>query len=330
MTTVQEQAQGRSGAPDVSATHPHVFKPNAVAGFGYIVISVIGFSLLPVWTNLLLDSGMPPFSIAVWRFAIVAPSFWIVSMVMKARSHPSRTQPPLPRVKLILLGSLYSISAVSAFFGLSFIPAGTYSVIFYTYPMIVALIGLFLGERLSLWGWVAILLTLVGVALTAPGFDEGLRGDNLTGVLLALVNSTAVAVYFVLSSKLLRGRVSSLAGVARAIAWTMTGTLIFILLVGTVVGIQAPQSAQEIIYLIALGLFSTVISVFSVNMGIQLAGATRAAVFGTFEPLLTAVMALAFLGQQMQAVQWLGGIIVVVSVILLQTRGSRREARLKP
>ncbi|MGQ9908809.1 MAG: DMT family transporter [Candidatus Flexifilum sp.] len=322
MSAVQDSAQGRSGAP-VASDRGQTFKPSALVGFGYIALSVFGFSMLPVWTNLLLDAGMPPFSIAVWRFVIVAPVFWIAALVMNSARARVQAQPirRLPRRGLMLLGSLYALSAVTAFFGLSYIPAGTFSVIFYTYPMIVALIGLVLGERLSLWGWIAVILTLIGVALTAPGFADGLRGENLAGVILALINAAVVALYFVISSRLLRGRVATLGGVMQAVAWTMTGTLIFILAVGAIVGIQTPQSWPEVLYLLALALFSTVMSLFAVNMGIQFAGPTRAAVFGTFEPLLTALMAFLFLRQEMQAIQWLGGVIVVISVVLLQTRG---------
>lgn len=322
MTAVQDSAQGRSSAPVASAERP-TFKPNALTGFAYIALSVFGFSMLPVWTNFLLDAGMPPFSIAVWRFVIVAPAFWVAALILngvRLHAQPAGEQ-SLPRRRLMLLGSLYAISAVTAFFGLSYIPAGTFSVIFYTYPMIVALIGLALGERLSVWGWIAVILTLIGVALTAPGFADGLRGENLAGVALALINATVVACYFVLSGKLLGGRVSTLGGVMRAVAWTMTGTLIFILAAGAIVGIQPPRSWPEVVYLLALALFSTVMSLFAVNMGIQFAGPTRAAVFGTFEPLLTALMAFIFLRQEMQAIQWLGGVVVVISVVLLQTRG---------
>ncbi|MCS7071913.1 MAG: DMT family transporter, partial [Anaerolinea sp.] len=191
MTAVQDSAQGRSSAPVASAERP-TFKPNALTGFAYIALSVFGFSMLPVWTNFLLDAGMPPFSIAVWRFVIVAPAFWVAALILNGvRSHAQPAgQQSLPRRRLMLLGSLYAISAVTAFFGLSYIPAGTFSVIFYTYPMIVALIGLALGERLSVWGWIAVILTLIGVALTAPGFADGLRGENLAGVALALINAT--------------------------------------------------------------------------------------------------------------------------------------------
>lgn len=290
----------------------------------FIVVAVIGYSVLPVWTNLLLDAGMLPFDIGVWRFVIAAPVFWIASFILdRRRAGGAVAILPMPRLRLMLLGSLYSASALAAFFGLDLIPAGTYSVIFYTFPAMVALMGLLLGERLALIGWAAIGMTLVGVMLTAPDFSEGLAGANFTGVVLALINAVTVAVYFIVSGRLLADRVTGLASMARAVAWTMTGTLFFIAIAALFVGVNLPTQPLQVVYLFGLGLISTVMSVFCLNMGIQMTGPTRAAVFGTFEPLLTAIMAFIFLGQAMLPIQWVGGIVVVASMIVLQTRGSQ-------
>ena len=65
--------------------------------------------------------------------------------------------------------------------------------------------------------------------------------------------------------------------------------------------------------------------VFALNAGIQKLGATRAAIIATFEPVLTAVLALIFLGEVMLPIQWLGGAVIIASVILLQIRHASVE-----
>jgi drug/metabolite transporter (DMT)-like permease len=72
---------------------------------------------------------------------------------------------------------------------------------------------------------------------------------------------------------------------------------------------------------VALSTISTIVPIFALNVGIQKLGSSRAAVVGSFEPLLTAFLAMVFLGQQMEPIQWLGGLVIVVSIILLQTLG---------
>ncbi len=290
-------------------------------GFVFIALAVTGYSCLPIFTDILLNSGLTALDIALLRYALATPVLWILAGFFERKKGGNQLQQRLPRAKLMVMGLLLALAALAAFVGLDLIPAGTYVVIFYTYPAIVALIMLVLGERMSGWGWFAVLLTLVGVALTAPDFSAGLSGENFTGVVLALFNAVIVAIYFILSAKMLRGQKALFA----ASALTCTGALITLLVISLVRGLQLPSSGAAFLALIGLASISTVLPVFSINRGIQLLGASRAAVVGSFEPLLTALLAMVFLNQTMQPIQWLGGIVIVISVIMLQTLGSRQE-----
>jgi drug/metabolite transporter (DMT)-like permease len=293
-------------------------------GILYIFAAVLGYSFLPVFINHLLDAGVKPLDIALWRYLIVTPVFWILASVRPAGNVR------LPRLRITLfLGPLLAIAAVVAFFGLDLIPPGTYVVIFYTYPAMVAIIALFMGERLSSWGWVALAMTLVGVGLSAPDFSDGMRGENLPGVLLALLNALVVAVYFVVSNRLLRGRANTIASVVQASAWTVSGTLFSLFAAALLAGFNIPQSQDVWVNLVGLALVSTLLPIFALNIGIQKLGPTRAAIFGTVEPLTTSLLALIFLGEMMQPIQWLGGVVIVASVILLQTLGSQPERRME-
>jgi len=295
-------------------------RSDARTGLFFILIAVLGYSMLPVFTHYLGEGGMQPLDIAVWRYLFAAPVFWILMQSPAfARGAGDSTIAPkrLPRTPLFLMGILLAAAALAAFYGLRLIPAGTFVVIFYTYPAMVALLMLLFGERLSIWGWAAIGMTLVGIALTAPDFSAGLRGDNLSGVLLSLLNAFIVAIYFILNGRVLRGH--NRLGLASA--WTVTGTLFFLLLIVPFNGLTLPQGTTWL-YLIGLATFSTVMPIFALTNGIVKAGATRASLFGTIEPLITALFAQWFIGQAMQPIQWLGGIIIIMSVVLLQLFGS--------
>jgi drug/metabolite transporter (DMT)-like permease len=293
-------------------------------GILYIFIAVTGYSFFPVFTDHLLNSGMKPLDIALWRYALATPVFWLLALARPAQNVQ------LPRLRLAFFGGpLLAGAAVVAYFGLDLIPAGTYIVIFYTYPAMVAIIALFMGERLSAWGWAALGMTLVGIGLTAPDFSEGLRGENLPGVLLSLLNALVVAIYFILTNRLLRGRAKTRAAVVLASAWTVSGTLIVLIAAALLVGFAVPQGRDQWANLIGMALVSTVMPIFALNTGIQKLGPTRAAIFGTIEPLTTSLLALIFLGQVMRPIQWLGGLCIVGSVVVLQTLGSQPERRVE-
>lgn len=294
-------------------------------GLIFVVLAVVGYSLLPVFTEGLYQDNMGALDIASWRYIIAVPIFWLFVAAQRAtrRSErvPDADERRIPWVKVLLAGVLLAIAGLLAFEGLQLITAGAYVVIFYTYPAIVALISLVLGERLSLWGWAAIGLSLVGVALTAPDFSAGLQGDNLSGVLYALGNAVVVAIYFVLNSRLLRNTGSPAVGSALACSGALILLLIVMLVSG---GARPPSTLNAWVSMLLLAVVSTILPVFSLTVAIQALGPSRAAVFNSFEPLVTASLAVIFLGQEMLPIQWLGGLIIVASVIMLQTLGQAK------
>lgn len=287
-----------------------------------IILAVTGYACLPVITKNLFAQGVDPLDIAFWRFLFTAFAYWAFIMVrgvlrrsrMPAVSAQTPAK-PLPRLRLVLLGTFFAGEALTAFWGLERLPSATFVVLFYSYPAMVAILGLFLGERISGLAWFALAMTLVGIALTAPDFSAGLTGDNFVGVLMALADALLCAVYFILIGRLIRGEVD----MVLTSAWTVTGALLVMIVVALATGLTLPQG-DSWLYLVLLALISTVLPVFALNAGIHKLGATRAAILCTFEPLLTAVLALVFLDELMLPIQWLGGAIIIGSVILLQLR----------
>ncbi len=276
-----------------------------------IILCVTGYSCLPVIIKELLARGADPLDIAFWRFLFATLAFWLIVFARRRKNgSPAR---PLPRLRLMALGTLFAGQALAAFFGLERLHAGTFSVLFYSYPAMVAILEALLGERLPLLAWGAVGLTLVGVALTAPDFSAGFSGDSLPGVLLALLDAFQVAIYFLISSRMMRDH----SDMVTTSALTVTGAFVVLCALSLARGMTMPQGV-EWVYLLALGLISTVLPVFALNAGIQKLGATRAAIIATFEPLLTAVLALIFIGEVLLPIQWFGGAVIIASVILLQ------------
>ncbi|MGQ9887966.1 MAG: DMT family transporter, partial [Aggregatilineales bacterium] len=211
---------------------------------------------------------------------------------------------------------------LTAFFSLQRLPAGVYVLLFYSYPAMVAVIAALLGERLSRRAWAALGLALAGVALTVPDCRAGLSSEAWVGVLLALLNALAVALYFVFNNRLLRGRT----GLAHASAWVITGAMGVMLTLALARPVNPAPDATSWLYLLALALVCTVLPVFTLTAGIQKLGASKAAIAGTLEPVLTIVLAALILGEMVQAGQLAGGALILASILLLQSAPRRQTA----
>ena len=305
-------------------------------GLLLVLASVTGYAMLPVFIKALQVAGLNSLDIATWRFALAVPLFWLM---VRALRMPAGDK-PLPHWRLIAMGTLLALAAVATFWGFERIPAGTFVVLFYTYPAMVAVLSALMGERLPLAGWGALVLTSVGIVLTVPDFGQGIGNDNLVGVLLAFVTALIVAIYFILNGRVLKGHTAL--GVASA--WTTTGALLFLLVLipfraaqipgnfwdhlGEIafamplLAAHHPQGTELWLRMLGIATISTVLGGFFLTIGIQKVGAARASIIGTVEPILTLIFARVFLGEEMLPVQLIGGAFIVASVLVLQL-GSR-------
>ena len=305
-------------------------------GMFLVLASVTSYAMLPVFIKAIQDAGLNSLDIATWRFALAAPLFWLM---VRALRMPAGNK-PLPRWRLLGMGTLLAMAAVGTFWGFERIPAGTFVVLFYTYPAIVAILSALMGERLPAAGWGALVLTTIGIVLTVPDFGQGIGNDNLVGVLLALITALIVAIYFILSSRVLKGHIA----LGAASAWTTTGALLFLLILIPFRAAQMPGDFSahftEIVFsmpllaarspngmelwlrLLGIATISTVLGGFFLTIGIQKVGAPRASIIGTVEPILTLIFTRVFLSEEMQPVQLIGGAFIIASVLLLQL-GSR-------
>ncbi len=301
-------------------------------GMLLVLASVTGYSMLPVFIKALQVSGLNSLDIATWRFALAVPLFWLMVRVLRL----PKGDKPLPRGKLMGMGILLATAAVLTFWGFERMAAGTFVVLFYTYPAMVAVLSALLGERLPPAGWGALVLTTIGIILTVPDFGQGVGNNNLIGILLALISAFIVAVYFILSGRLLKGHTA----LGAASAWTTTGALLALLVLipfrasqmpGSfgdhlaeitfsmpVLAAKSPNGIELWLKLLAIATVSTVLGSFFLTMGIQKVGAARASIVGTVEPILTLIFTRVFLGEEMLPVQLIGGILIVASVVLLQ------------
>ena len=301
-------------------------------GLFWVLLAASGYAFLPIFTRFIYtNSELLPTDIAIWRFIFATPMIWLLIFLRESRAEKGQNLADSRKqiLTLMALGILYAGSALAAFIGLQYIPASIFTVIFYTYPAFVALIALFLGQKLAIAAWAALGITLLGVILTIP--DLTLAGENTgLGIGIALINAILVAVYFIFVSRVMKNSVS----VMRGSAWVITGTLLSLLLAIPFYnlmgipfnGLNIPPNLTTWLLLIGLASISTVMPIAVVNLGIHKIGAAQASIISTFEPVLTLVLALLLLHETILPIQWFGAALIIGGVIYLETRPRPKAA----
>ncbi|GIK27871.1 MAG: EamA family transporter [Chloroflexi bacterium] len=288
-------------------------------GLLLIIVAAAGYAIMPILAKVVYADGtLHPMDVVTWRFIFATPLIWILLRVLRV---PAPAE-PTPRGAMLLLGVLFAAVTACAFFALDRIPASLYTVLLYSYPAMVALISSLMGEPLSVRGWIALGLTLVGVTLTVPLETIGSDAFDGVGILLAVFNAAIYAGYLVISGRALRGR----RGVSHVTAWVITGALLPLIVLAPFRGLNLPSVPEAWVGLIAIALFSTVMPLFAMLGGTARLGAARASILSTFEPVVTVLLAVLLLPdtERLTLLQVAGGALILFSVILLQLPALRR------
>jgi len=290
------------------------------AGLFWILLSATGYAFMPTLVKTVYaNSTFEPMDVALWRFIFAVPMIWIL-VTARQRTKSAKQKERIPVLKVMLLGFIFAFAALTAFFGLERLPASTYVVLFYTYPAMVVILSFFLGEPIRRLAWIALVMALVGVALTVPDFSTEGAGD-IIGVGFAIANAGVVALYYIVSKRVMSG----LDDVFRGTAILMIGTLLTLCVLIPIRGMQIPQNPTTWLSMMAIAAFCTVMPVFGVNLGIQKIGASQASLVSTAEPVLSMVVAMILLGEVILPIQWGGAVLIISSVILLQLRPQKNK-----
>jgi drug/metabolite transporter (DMT)-like permease len=187
-------------------------------------------------------------------------------------------------------------------------------------PIFTALLAnLFLRERLTRWGWLGIVLSFGGVTVIALGAGGEFRLE--ARALLVLVAAVSQAGYFILQKSYLK-RYSSLHLTAYAI-WS-GAFLMLPFLPGMLASLPGakPNATLAVVY---MGIFPGAIGYACWTFVLSRLSASIAVSFIYLVPAFAIVIAWLWLGEVPPAIALLGGLFVIGGVILVNTRGKKKN-----
>ena len=163
---------------------------------------------------------------------------------------------------------------------------------------------------------VAIGLAFVGTLLV---INAQLHAAPLIGIVLGLGASACYTGYILLGGRLLPGLppLGSTATIltAAAIVWGAIAT-------GTQ-QLTIAWTPSRLALIAGFAIIGTAIPILTFILGLRLVGASRAAILSTLEPVSTVLLAVIILGETGGGWQYAGGVLIVISVLVLEGPGWR-------
>jgi drug/metabolite transporter (DMT)-like permease len=288
---------------------------NRVIGVAWIVTSALAYSMFAIFSKKLLDE-LAPTDVLAWRFIIAAPVAWAIVLVRYQRGGASPRDAPIGT--MLAAGFVFGFVALFAFYGVDHLSASLYTVLIYTYPAMVAAGSALLGRPPTRTLWIALALTIFGIALTVPSVFDGSADADGIGLAYTIGNAVLYAIYILATARLMRPIPGRRIDSVVAATWSLTGSLVFAFGTIAINGLQRPTDWGETFNLVGLAVISTVVAGMAFLLGLARLGPAPTALVATVEPVLTLVWAVLLLGESLQPVQVAGAALVLAGVVWAQ------------
>ena len=264
---------------------------NAIIGYPAGIITGITYGLNPLFGLPLMKAGASVEAILFFRYGIavliLGAFLWLTKQTFKV----SLKQAGI----LLVLGLLYTASSIFLFEAYNYIASGLATTLIFVYPVLVALIMVFLRVVPSWQVWLAIVATFLGVVIMTQNGDS--QAINPIGVLLSLGSATVYAFFIVIINR--SKTIGAISNSLLTFYSLVVGAFIFL---GKNLLSDAPittgiEGWGAWMNLVGLALLPTVVSTASLAISTRNIGATKASVLGVFEPITAILVGTVFLGE---------------------------------
>lgn len=304
-------------------------------GILFIVVAAAGFGLLGPFARVAGDLGFQAATLAIWRSVVSVVALGTAMLVGVAlhrlQAAPWSSISRADRLELMAMGAFVAGTTLGLFLAFERISIVLALIVFYTFPMLVAVSASYLGhEPLGGRRLMAILFAVLGMVLVvgAPGADGESRSLDIVGMGLAFGAALCQTGYALVAA---RGFVSvptfQASTLLRVFSLMFYVVLLLpiVLVLGGVDDLFGPLGSVEAwLVVLIIGIFGAALPTALLVAGYRRIGPTRGAVLMLFEPVVGVGLAALWIAERPAPAQMVGGLMVLIGAALVQLSGSPR------
>lgn len=286
---------------------------NAIIGYPAGIITGITYGLNPLFAMPLMKNGAATESILFFRYAFAVLLLGLFLLLRKQSFRVSGKQIGV----LFILGLLYTSSSIFLFDAYEYIASGLATTLVFLYPVLVAIIMVFLKVVPSWPVWLAIAATFGGVLIMTQ--SDGSQTINSIGVLLSIASALVYALFIVIINR--SKAIASISNSLLTFYALMVGAIVFI---GKILSSDTAITAgittgADWLNLVGLALLPTIVSTATLAIASRNIGATKASVLGVFEPITAIIVGTLMFGEPLTTNIIVGISIAMVAVTFMIT-----------
>jgi drug/metabolite transporter (DMT)-like permease len=293
------------------------YVPPKFLGIMLVIISSICFAFVPNSAKIALDEGTSLALLLVSRYVIgVALLLPIMFLTKTKLAIPNGLVPKIAKASMLALGLIWT-----TYHAVEFLDVGLVLVILYSFPIGVALISYFKREIvINFQQIVCMFLLLFG--LWTMIYEEGVS-VNLYGLMISFAGLICF-IFFIVSASEIAGTIGSTV-LNFYICLIGLSVLLAVILLHSGITMSVSTTHKGILAIASNGVFF-ILSWVLYFKGAKLIGATRASFLACLEPLFAALLAIFLLGQLLSVKEWVGFIVILLSVLTFEIlSGTERD-----
>lgn len=274
------------------------------------MVSSVIFGFIPVLSKEGQLSGVSPLTMTFLRMVLSLP---VMLAALAARRVPLRLE--RKELKSVMLLGFFGMAGAMLMLNSSYglIDVGIATAVHFVYPVLIVLWCVLRGEKKSAAEWAALALVMIGIAL----FVERGGGKNQTaGIITALLSGGFYAFYVIYSARAVKEMnyfklafyVCLFAGIALFVFGMIFG------------GLGFSFGSRGWVTAILVSALSSLCAIPLFQAGVHTAGASRAGVLSTVEPITGFLCGSALLGESVTVYKLIGSALIVTGVILTEKK----------
>ncbi len=280
-----------------------------IKGSILIILSTIGYSIMPLLSIKAKLNNNHILSILFTRFLIATIILWAIVLIKKLKFFIS-----IKNTLFIVFISVFgfSLTSITLYISYEYLSSSLATLILFSHPIIITIIEYFLKKKMIETKKIfAIIFTSLGLILILFTGDK----INVKGLILTIISSFAYSLYCIgLSKKEIKE--------LHPLTINAYVTLLSSVSIGIFMYIRnihiLPSNLDGYIASFNLAIFSTILATVFFIKGVSLIGPSTSALISTIEPLLVAILGVAFLNETMTLNIILGGFILILGIIILE------------
>ena len=280
-------------------------------GYPCGIITGVAYGLNPLFAKPLINAGASIESILFFRYTIAVLLLGGYLLIRKESFKISLRQSAI----LLALGLLFTASSTFLFESYKYIASGLATTLVFLFPVLVAIIMVFLKVVPSWPVWLSIAVTFAGVVIMTGGTGE--EYANPVGVWLAIASAFVYALFIVIINR--SKRISTISNSLLTFYALSVGAAVFFtksLSSGTEL-MNWIEGTNAWFNLVGLAIFPTIVSTATLAVATRNIGATKASVLGVFEPVTAILVGTLVFGEALTSNIVIGIVISVIAVTFM-------------